>query len=215
MNPFGVLAAAAAGWDEIRDRIADDERLRRLLGELRGAPAGSERRALAAESAARALARLVPERFDGPSEGRWAGPATEVPVAGFAAVDLAVLLLDGHRMVGPVLGPVRDRLLAAESLTAEELRRRGGTEDAAGLLRLPGPGGELRLPAFQFAADGAPWPEVVEVNALMDAAHDPWGAADWWLSPNAWLAGELPARLVGGASGGSLPAIARHLWEGD
>ncbi|MDT0445431.1 hypothetical protein [Streptomyces johnsoniae] len=215
MNPFGVLAAAAADWDGIRARVAEDGELRLLLDEMRVAPPGSDRRVLAAESAAGALARLLPERFAEAAAGRWTGPTTEVSVLGFTATDLAALLLDGHGMAGPVLGPVRDRLLAAAAVTADELRRRGGDPAAPGLLRLPGPGGEPRWPAFQFAADGTPWPEVVEVNEVLDAVRDPWGVADWWFSPNAWLAGAVPAHVVGTGSPGLLPATARYLGEGD
>ncbi|MFD5316755.1 hypothetical protein [Streptomyces sp. NPDC127098] len=215
MNAFGVLATAAAEWEEIGPRVTGDAELRALLREMRAAPAGSERRALAAGRAARAVARLLPERFPDGVAGRWSGPATEVEVQGLTAADLAVLLLDGHRMVGPVLGPVRDRLLAAAAVNGDELRRRGGDPEAPGLLRLPGEGGEPRYPSFQFAADGSPWPEAVEVNGVLDAARDPWGAADWWLSPNAWLAGAVPAHLVGTAAGGALPATARYLLEGD
>ena len=34
------------------------------------------------------------------------------------------------------------------------------------------------------------------MNQLLDAAADPLGAADWWLSSNGWL-GEQPSLLIG------------------
>ncbi|MDT0309249.1 hypothetical protein RM780_20115 [Streptomyces sp. DSM 44917] len=216
MNPFEALATAAAAWEEIRARLAPDAELRAHLRALREAEAGSEARAHAAARAAGALARLLPERFAAPSEPRGAATAEEVRVDGFDAADLAVLLLDGHRMAGPVLGVVRERLLAVPALGEEAVRRRGGDPGAPGLIRLPGPGGLARLPAFQFAPDGLPWSVVVEVNGLLGAEEDPWGSADWWLSANAWLeGGGVPARLVGAGADGLLIAAAGQLGAGE
>ncbi|OIJ65155.1 hypothetical protein WN71_025450 [Streptomyces mangrovisoli] len=224
MDPYAVLAVAAAGWDRLAGRLAEPtrERLAALLavvrghhGDIRGDHHGDTRaRDDAAAEAAGLLREALPGEFGPGAESRLAGapPGTPPAYQGFHAEDLAVLVLDGHRMVGPVLGPVRERLLAAPALDADALLRRGGDPQAPGLIRLPGPGGRARLPRFQFSEDTLPWLVVLEVNALLDAAHDPWGAADWWLSPNAWLGG-APAALLGTGRDPHLVDIARFLME--
>ncbi|MEI5103899.1 hypothetical protein RB200_42270 [Streptomyces sp. PmtG] len=226
MNPYLVLAVAAAEWDRVAARLdgAPRERLAALLADVRREGADETLRRAAAEDAAGLLRERLPEEFGG------AGPAGEqgrlvlsVPDAGsdphpvhhgYVAEDLAVLLVDGHRMVGPVLGPVRDRLLAAPAWDAAAVRRRGGRPDAPGLIRLPGVGGRARLPRFQFAGDARPLPVVVEVNTVLEADRDPWGAADWWLSGNAWL-GDRPASLLGTGGEARLADTARLLMEED
>lgn len=46
-------------------------------------------------------------------------------------------------------------------------------------------GNGYRYPQFQIdAKDHEVRPEVAEVNQLLDASHDPWGVASWWLSPS-------------------------------
>ncbi|RJQ55069.1 MAG: hypothetical protein C4521_03125 [Actinobacteria bacterium] len=53
-------------------------------------------------------------------------------------------------------------------------------------------------PAFQFDADrGRIRPEVARINRLLGAGSDPWGAASWWISPNAMLGGKAPKELIG------------------
>lgn len=157
-----------------------------------------------AQEAQEAQARLVP------------GGAVDGPllVEGFAAEDLAVLLVDGHRMVGPVLGPVRARLLAEPALDAGTVLEHGSDPFAPDLIRLPGVGGQLRLPRFQFTEDVRPRPVVREVNALLAADRDPWGAADWWLSANAWL-GTSPVRLLGTGGDRRLVDVAGFLLESE
>ncbi|WP_330333993.1 hypothetical protein OHS33_32515 [Streptomyces sp. NBC_00536] len=198
-NPYTRLAVAAAEWDDLHPRLAPValRQLALLLASLRLATGEVAERA--ALLAARLLGEQLPDRF--PGESRLA-PAASAPAAGhlgFIADDLAVLVLDGHRMVGPVLGEVRDRLLAAPSVGDAEALEGGCDPYAPGLIRLRAAGGSVRLPAFQFAADGQPVPVVREVNGLLDADRDPWGAATWWLSPHAWL-DELPVRLIGTAA---------------
>ncbi|WP_228979620.1 hypothetical protein [Streptomyces sp. DH12] len=145
--------------------------------------------------------------------GAGAGAPYSAAYAGFRAVDLAALVLDGTRMVGPVLGPVRDRLLAVPALSEDAVRERGGDPSAPGLVRLRGAGGAVRLPCFQFAGGALPWPVVPEVNRLLDADGDPWAVADWWLSGNAWLAAP-PAALLGTGRDGALLGAARALVDG-
>lgn len=218
-DPLVTLAAAAARWDRLSERLRPEirNRLVELLAVAR-APERGEAARLAADRAASLLRERLPDEFgEGASARRVAvhdaagGPPT---VQGFAAEDLAVLLIDGHRMVGPVLGPVRERLLAEPALDPDTVERRGGSPYSPDLIRLRGPGGRLRLPSFQFSEDALPWLTVLEVNALLNADHDPWGVADWWLSDNAWL-GTCPARLLGSGRDRQLVETARFLMESD
>ncbi|TDC74054.1 hypothetical protein [Streptomyces hainanensis] len=214
MNADRMLAAAAADFDRLLAVLGADEaaRLRRHLTVMRAEPPGSDRRRQAAESAARVVGPLLGSE----AGGRYAEAVDSG--GGFRPEDLAVLLIDGHRMVGPVLGPVRDRLLATPMLDDEFAER---WEAQQAFIRLPGPGGGERLPLFQFApsapaapsAPPEPRPVVLEVNLLLDARRDPWGAADWWLSPNAWLGTgrTSPAHLLGTQDAALLPDLARHL----
>jgi hypothetical protein len=87
-------------------------------------------------------------------------------------------------------------LLAAPALTEQEVRDAGGDPSRTDLIRLPRADRRVMLPAFQFDSDGRMMPVVAQVNELLDAAGDPWGAADWWLGENIWLRG-TPARLLG------------------
>ncbi|MFI6011742.1 hypothetical protein ACIBAG_23490 [Streptomyces sp. NPDC051243] len=212
-----VLAAAAAKWGLVADRIGRDtrDRLAVLLGLVRAGGQDPDVRRGAAREAAGLLRERVPEEFGEDTGARLVAtpaPGGRVTVQGFAPEDLAVLLIDGHRMVGPVLGPVRERLLAEPALDAEDLRLRGGDPFAPDLIRLRGTGGQVRLPRFQFSEDTLPWPVVLEVNGLLAADRDPWGAADWWLSANAWL-GTSPARLLGTGRDHRLADTARFLME--
>ncbi|MFF3016768.1 hypothetical protein [Streptomyces sp. NPDC057939] len=211
-DPCTRLAAAAADWDELGPRLAPDD-LHRLALRLRAwrTSTGAAARD-AALGAALLLGELLPDRFPDGNRLVAAPDAAAGEHLGFRAEDLAVLLLDGHRMVGPLLGEVRDRLLAAPSLGDEEVLLTGCDPYAPALIRLRAWGGSIRLPSFQFTPDGRPRDTVREVNLLLDADGDPWGAADWWLSPNAWLAAE-PVRLFGTSDEPRLPETARLLTE--
>ncbi|MFJ7204106.1 hypothetical protein ACIQWR_11305 [Streptomyces sp. NPDC098789] len=196
-NPYTRLAVAAAEWDDLHPRMAPValRQLALLLASLRLASGEVAERA--ALLAARLLGEQLPDRFPGESRLAPAASASSAGHRGFIADDLAVLVLDGHRMVGPVLGELRDRLLAEPAIGDAEALEGGCDPYAPGLIRLRAAGGSVRLPVFQFAADGQPVAVVREVNRLLDADHDPWGAATWWLSPNAWL-DEPPVGLIGG-----------------
>ncbi|GAA4907294.1 hypothetical protein ACFPM3_13320 [Streptomyces coeruleoprunus] len=209
-DPYRVLARAAAEWDVLEPLLGAEgvARLGAALRRLREAAGARD----AAVEAARVLAGALP-----PGEGgrlvTTAGPPSPGAYAGFRAEDLAVLVLDRHRMVGPVLGPVRERLLAVPALSDEDVRGRGGDPFASGLIRLRGEGGVGRLPRFQFSEDALPWLVVLEVNALLGADEDPWGAADWWLSENAWLA-SAPVALLGSGLDERLVGAAHALVDG-
>ncbi|MEU8462184.1 hypothetical protein [Streptomyces sp. NPDC029003] len=216
-DPRTRLAAAAAAWDELRPLLAPEalERLALLLSEARRSTGEAAERA--ALLAARLLGEQLPDRFPGDGRLTLAPEAPEAPAEGrpgFVADDLAVLVLDGHRMIGPVLGEVRDRLLAAPSLGDAQALEGGCDPYAPGLIRLRAAGGLIRLPAFQFTADGAVRERVRAVNLVLDADADPWGAADWWLSPNAWLAA-VPVALLGTEGERDLLAAAQYLTEGE
>ncbi|MFF8381436.1 hypothetical protein ACF07V_35600 [Streptomyces sp. NPDC015661] len=215
MNPYAVLAAAAARWERVADGLDGPrrERLAEHLATVRRAT-DEQGRATAAQAAVHVLREGLPDEFGTEGEARWAADVLDDAYLGFHAEDLAVLLLDGHRMVGPVLGPVRERLLAAPALNADTVLRRGGDPYARELIRLRGAGGVLRLPRFQFSEGTLPWMAVLEVNRLLEADRDPWGAADWWLSANAWL-GAAPAELLGGPMEHQLADLAGFLMEGE
>jgi hypothetical protein len=73
---------------------------------------------------------------------------------------------------------------------ARSLRERGrviGLPDRASFV----------YPAFQFDPDRhAVWPAVATINDLIDARHDPWGVAGWWITPDRILGGR-PVDFVG------------------
>ncbi|WP_318199502.1 hypothetical protein [Streptomyces sp. SCL15-4] len=222
MNPFQVLAAVAAAWERLgpylrRLGAAPGARLASALEGLRAAGDEGERRCHAEAAARLVLGCLPPEeagRLGAGDGARYSGSARDVTVHGFRAADLAVLLVDGSPMVGPVLGPVRERLLAHPVLDDADVRRRGGDPTAPDLIRLPAAGGRAVLPRFQFREGALAWRVVLEVNALLDAGRDPWGAADWWLSANTWLR-TTPAALLGTARDEELVAAARSLLDGE
>lgn len=84
-------------------------------------------------------------------------------------------------------------LLAADSLSESELVTRGVDPGAPDLIRLEGRDGQAQWPAFQFGARA----ELIKaINGILDAADDPWGAADWWLGRHSRLGG-VPATLLG------------------
>jgi hypothetical protein len=228
-----VLAAAAAHWALLAPRLPDvsRQRLVALLARLRAQVAGEDgpaHRETAGQAARLLVDDLPPEvlrRLPVLAEAagaRYAGPVPDtVPLddlghQGHRYDDLAVLLVDGNRMVGPVLGPVRRRLLAFPAHDEETVRRAGtDTGPDGGLIALRGEGGRLRLPAFQFTRDGTARPAVLRVNRELNAARDPWGSADWWLAGNSWLDGRPPADLLDGPGEHLLMPTARLLADGD
>ncbi|MEV5320835.1 hypothetical protein AB0K92_24845 [Streptomyces sp. NPDC052687] len=208
-----LLGAVAADWTRL-SRLLDPAARRELgdaLAELRAATAegGADagRRSAADRAARTVLDGLPPEEADrlhrdGAAQ-RFTGPPATAVHQGYGALDLTLLVLDGNPMVGPLLGPVRRRLLAQPSLP--------WTERAdPRLIVLTADDGERRLPLFQFEAADMPWRIVLDVNSLLRAGTDPWGVADWWLSPTTWWA-DTPADLLGCGRDEELRGAAREL----
>ncbi|MER5709809.1 hypothetical protein ACIGW7_16815 [Streptomyces sp. NPDC053253] len=98
-------------------------------------------------------------------------------------------------------------LLASPAVPATEL---GLTPDQArDLIALTYQDDVERVPSFQLDREsGAPYPVVTEINRLLSADVDPWGAADWWLGSNVWL-DAAPATLLGTGADGALLAAAQ------
>jgi len=205
-----AILALRDHWDDVVSRLgpANSRALRDLVEEL-GGP--GHRRAVTA------IADLLVEelRSDHPVRRALAQGYLFTP----AAADWPALKVSLHALAWPlpdadpgttgsVLADVVARLLRAPALTDDEVRRRGADPADPGLIRLDRPGGGGQWPEFQFAADGGPLPVVRAVNQLLHAASDPVGAADWWLSRNAWLDGQ-PSLLIGGVPDDYLVRAAR------
>ncbi|MFF5442129.1 hypothetical protein [Streptomyces achromogenes] len=111
-----------------------------------------------------------------------------------------------------IIAAAERRLLRVPALSATEARARcDGSAPPPELIRL----GD-RYPEFQFRpGDGTPYEVVLEVNRVLLADADPWGAADWWLSGNEWLDGGSPAALLGVRPDRELVVAAVALVEGD
>ena len=113
----------------------------------------------------------------------------------------------------PIADSPRERILHAPRTSAFVLRARGADPELSGLIRLHREDGGMDLPDFQFDERDRPRDVVMSVNRLLDAEHDPWGVADWWLSGNAWL-GDSPAALLGSVDDDDLLAAAAAAVEG-
>jgi hypothetical protein len=128
---------------------------------------------------------------DGPSPGTTSPDA--VPLSGAVPPGPAGRVADSWDVFDR---EVRTRLLALPAFIPGQLRGLGTDPDMAGLIRLAGQDQEIRLPAFQFTPTGRPWPVVLQVNDLLEAGRDPWGATCWWVDPHAGLLA-APADLLG------------------
>jgi hypothetical protein len=193
-----AIVALRDHWDDVVSHLgaAKTQELRDLVEELDGP--GHIR-------AATRIADLLVEELSPDHPVRRAlaqGYLLAPPVADWSALKLSLhtlawRLTDADPRTGDsILADVLARLLRAPTLTEDELRHRGADPADPGLIRLDRPGGGHQWPEFQVAAGGGLVPVVRAVNELLDAAGDPIGAADWWLSRNAWLDGQ-PSLLIG------------------
>ncbi|MFE2941435.1 hypothetical protein ACFXKG_20580 [Streptomyces sp. NPDC059255] len=220
-----LLALIGEHRDTVRDAL-DDEEYALLLARLAAlADAASDdtravRRALQGVRLA-----LLPLPLDHPvrvaldSVRLVAAPPGPSAVAG--ARELMARLVIPEPSPGTADGgadgdSAQDQLLRAPALSGDEARARcGDTAPPPELIRLTDAGGGDRYPEFQFGTgDGSPCAVVLEVNRVLLADIDPWGAAAWWLSGNSWLGG-TPASLLGRLSDRELVGAATALAEGD
>jgi hypothetical protein len=229
-----VLRAVANYWDDIQ-RYADPGQRERLAALLAGTaePDADEARAALADDLLDILPPdhpvsqllragiLYTDELSARSEAELADDLRRLRTRIFAqspagttaaAVAAAVSAADGAGLPGDDFDRrVQARLLALPSLPAGDPRSQAVAPDP-GLIRLPGPDGTARLPAFQFAPSGGPWPVVREINTLLNAAADPWGVACWWVDPHGRL-DAAPASLLGQGEDALLRLVAESVGE--
>jgi len=226
-----VIEIIAAQWDDVLRHLSTDDRERlTALGQEFLAGADEASRYDAAQEIVDTVAPALPA--DHPVRRAIASEGTKYAVGqldwSLAAQTLRArlgtaglrLFVAGQPGAGPELSPaephdivgeVQEWILAAPAVTEAQVRDRGLDPNAPGLIRLSGPRGDVRLPAFQFDPGGHPYPVVIQINLLLDAGDDPWGVADWWLGPNGWI-GAVPAESIGRLDDTLLVAAARAVY---
>jgi hypothetical protein len=206
-----AIRALRDHWDDVVSRLGVPRRqeLRDLVGEL----GGPDHKRAVSRIADLLVEELPPDHpvrralaqgyLFAPTMADW----TELRVSLEA---LAWLPEGGDGAGAPVLSGVVDRLLRAPALTEDEVRQRGADPADPHLIRLGRREGGHQWPEFQFTPGAGPLPVVRIVNDLLNAVNDPVGAADWWLSRNAWLDGQ-PSMLIGVVPDDHLVRAARAL----
>ncbi|MEU6591970.1 hypothetical protein ABZ923_22550 [Streptomyces sp. NPDC046881] len=216
-----LLALIGEHLDTIREELDDAQHALLLawLKTLAVAPADDDRAVRRALQGVRlALLKLPPAH---PVRRELDSLRGAVPLAGPGTVAGAQELMAWFGLPSPARGPAygpdpeRDLLFGQPVLSAAEAWGRCGGAPPPELIRLRGPDDRDRYPEFQFApAGGTPHGVVLEVNRLLLADIDPWGAAAWWLSGNTWLGG-TPAALLGRLPDHRLVGAALELAEGE
>jgi hypothetical protein len=221
-----ILRVVADHWDSVEGLLDDQaaDRFRLLIRRICAVDVAASDRDDAVDELVDLLLRKLPADHAVQqaiaNEAGFRSVATQEYVQAEASAEEPVLaelrrLLDDENRNSPdaILRDAAARLLAAPAWSAAELRGRGGNPDQAHLISLDGPDG-WRLPVFQFDSRAQPIPVVLDINALLDASADPWGAADWWIGLNAWL-GRTPAESLGRVADQVLLDAARATAEGD
>lgn len=186
-----ALLAAAASWPRLSERLGPEE-------------SQSVRRALAAAVHGAAwdpgelLATLLAhEPQDGPawqaltisSERR---TMYERPSVTYAAMRLRLAIEISAAESGQI-GPDRSQDADEVERAAEQriwnvpMRPLPETRTSREYLVILERDGRELAPAFQLDREGRVLQTAAEVNRLLDASEDPWGAASWWLTPHAAL----------------------------
>lgn len=217
-----LLALVGEHRDTVRDAL-DDEQYALLLARLAalGDAAPDDTRAVRRALQGVRLALLAlplghPVRLALDSVRLVAAPPGPSTVAGAQELMARLVLPEPASGTDGTGDTAQDQLLSAPALSADEARARcGGTAPPPELIRLTDAQGGDHYPEFQFGTgDGRPCEVVLEVNRVLLADIDPWGAAAWWLSGNTWLGG-TPASLLGRLPDRELVGAATALAEGD
>ncbi|MFI1839544.1 hypothetical protein [Streptomyces olivaceoviridis] len=216
-----LLALIGAHRGTLHEALGDEQYtvLLARLTALAEAPADDDRAVRRALHGVRLVLLKLPPAH--PVRGELDSPRGAVTLPGPGAVAGARELMAWFGLPSPARGPVyepdpgQERLLREPALSAPGARARCGGAPPPELIRLRAPDGGDRYPEFQFAPDGGtPYGVVLEVNRLLLADIDPWGAAAWWFSGNSWLGG-TPAALLGRLPDHRLTGAARELAEGE
>lgn len=125
----------------------------------------------------------------------------------------------GARIASEAMATIWQEEVLSAGKVAEALGAQPSNREKASVLRkrsellgLPRDRGYL-YPKFQIDESRREvYPEVAEVNRLLGAEDDPWGAASWWVSENARLEAR-PLELVGGEEAKNLIAAAEAVIE--
>lgn len=217
-----IVRALAIHWDSVASRLDADAK-EQLISALRqiASPTASREDVF---DATEYLLELLPSVVPSDHPVRKAIIACSSDRASPAAAIEDDLLMEELRRIldelttgrttsDDILDDAVTRLLSAPALTQEQLVAAENDPDMRHLIKLPGHSG-ARFPAFQFDDFGRPLQLVLSINELLDADTDPWGAADWWLGPHAWLGGS-PADLLGRAPDEVILAAVRAMTERD
>ncbi|MFJ8958171.1 hypothetical protein ACIRG5_02225 [Lentzea sp. NPDC102401] len=205
-----IIDALVADWDRVTDLLGTDgrNRLRKLIDALRDAQSADGRAAVATRIT-RVLGDFLPH--DDPVFAD-AGVRYSNPGQVHELDKLLVSISGDPRLYGRPRS-AEERILTHARESAAALRERGHMPDAFGVIQFHFDNGSASVPLFQFDESGAPLEVVLRVNWLLRAHEDPWGAADWWFSANAWLT-EPPYELIGRTPDDLLVAAAVALTEG-
>lgn len=208
-----ALFFAAESWPELRERVEPAEMRtiqRQLAAAVHGAPwdPGELVRTLFAHEGEEYRGwQLLEER---PVRR---GATLEAPLLTSAAAALRYRIEEDAWSVviaemGEPPAPAQVEAAAEERLWTVPMRPPPAEGEQWFLLVLERDGEHL-APAFQFDGESsAPAPGVEEVNRLLGAREDPWGAASWWLTPHAALHA-IPADALRAGAADTVTAAAR------
>src|SRR5436190_16244111 len=105
----------------------------------------------------------------------------------------AALLVTAERLWAGHLGPLLDAGQVQELLGVGTRQAVSDFARRRRLLGLPAGDGRVRYPAWQFGANGRPFPEMPAVLGAFAAADvDPHTVASWWVTPKPGLGGMAP-----------------------
>lgn len=107
---------------------------------------------------------------------------------------LAIELEDPRLAVAELPLDVELEVAAEERVLIAPMADLADNVEVLDVLVIPHHGGRL-APVFQFSSSGDVLDHVGEINGLLAANEEPWGAASWWLSPHHGLHG-IPADLL-------------------